>query len=631
MSDDFRIGDYVVRPSRSLIEGPGGGTRVKPKSMAVLCKLADSAGKVISRNELFDSVWPHGDVSDDVLTHSIVELRKALGDSAKDPIYIETVPRKGVRLMADVKRDVVERPKSERQGRPRWSLVAILAVIATLAIIVPVSQMGENGPAGNGHHKGDLQEAYTEPKAIAVLPFVDMSPAGDREFIADGLTEELINRLTQINGLLVTGRTSSFFFKGRNEDLREIGRQLSVQYILEGSVRFLDTDMRVTAQLIDVDSGFHMWSRVFDAQSEDIFEIQSEISESVADALSVELGLSPHAAQQGSTTQYEAYEALMRGDSYFNRYTIDNLNRALDAYNEAVRIDPQYAIAWTRIAQVHMYWYLVAGRSDLAERQPLADEALDRARDIAPDAVSVLLTSADNEAGKLNWSGALAYIDRASEVTGWDMRLTGVYADIGVKLGFPGEVIELWNRLRRIEPLVTTNYSLIAHTLILAREYDAASDHLERGWSSNDKHYAIANEGITLALTLDDPDLIRLWLERALEYVPPNGFDFYTSMLATLGDRDAAITQLRHWYGQGMDYDYFVALWAAYYGETDLVLDSMRRSQDLWVFWLDLLREARATDEFKSILNETGVVDAMREFGWNEFCEPAGRSDFICR
>ena len=627
--EDFRIGEHVVRPNRGLIEGPQGSVRVKPKSMAVLCRLAAHPGRVVSRNEVLDAIWPHGDVSDDVLTHAIVELRRAFGDSARDSRVIETIPRKGVRLIP--KTDLlVERRGALPGGRYRGKTVIMAAaVIVFLGVAMAWSFVETDRRSDDVFGSPAAQDEDT--KAIAVLPFVDMSPSGDKEFIADGLTEELINRLTQIGELLVTGRTSSFFFTGRTEDLREIGRQLSVQYILEGSVRSVDSDLRITAQLIDVSSGFHMWSRTFDAQSEDIFEIQSAISESVAEALSVELGLAPYGDVQGGTTNYAAYEAAMRGDSFFHQLTDDGLDRALAEYNKAVRIDPEFAFAWIRIANVHLTVYLVSGRSAHAARQPLADQALERARQIAPESPPVLLSSAFNEANKYNWREALEYVDRASELSGKDMRMSEEFAEIGLKLGFPTTVLNSWHRLRRIEPLITTHHMLISHAYLLAGQYEAAQDQLEQGWSRGGKDSFIANEGMILALTLDDPSMIRLWLERALEHTPANGVEFYESMRETLGDREAAVARLYDWYEQGVDYDYYVLLWAAYYSENDLALMAMRRSRDLWVFWLSLVQDVRAREEFKDILRDTGVVDAMREFGWNEFCEPVGRADFRCR
>ncbi|MDJ0751482.1 MAG: winged helix-turn-helix domain-containing protein [Woeseiaceae bacterium] len=627
--EDFRIGEHVVRPSRGLVEGPQGFVRIKPKSMAVLCKLATHPERVVSRNDVLDAIWPNGDVSDDVLTHAIVELRKAFGDSAKDSRIIETIPRKGVRLIPKIE-PIIEQHREPPRSRSRRRAI-IAAAPAVVILVIAMAWSFVETDRGSNDLFGIQAAEHEDMKAIAVLPFVDMSPSGDKEFIADGLTEELINRLTQIEELLVTGRTSSFFFKNRNEDLREIGRQLSVQYILEGSVRSVDTDLRITAQLIDVNSGFHMWSRSFDAQSEDIFEIQSAISESVAEALSVELGLAPYADMQGGTTNYAAYEAAIRGDSYFHQLNEEALDRALAEYNEAVRIDPEFAFAWIRIANVHLTEFLVSGRSNQAARQPLADQALERARQIAPESAPVLLSSAFNEANKYNWRGALEYVDQATELSGRDMRMSEEFAEIGLKLGFPTAVLSSWHTLQRIDPLITTHHMLIAHAYLLAGEYGNAADQIEQGWARGGKDSFIANEGVILALTLDEPAMIELWLARALEHVPANGVPFLESMQETLGDREAAVARLYDWYEQGMDYDYYVLLWAAYYSEDDLALMSMRRGRDLWVFWLGLLQDLRARDEFKEILRDTGVVDAMREFGWNEYCEPVGRSDFNCR
>lgn len=624
--EDFKLKQFKVYPGRSVIDGPGGPVRIKPKSMAVLCRLAESAGDVVSRNDIFDAVWPGGDVTDDVLTHCIVELRKAFDDSAKTPAFIETVPRMGIRLVPPV--EALSAGNASQARRFAW-ILAGLAVIAAVAWFATANR-GPEPPPPLTKHRANPDVTFAEQKSIAVLPFVDMSPAGDKDYFTDGLTEELINRLAQIDELLVTGRTSSFYFKGRNEDLREIGRQLSVQYILEGSVRYLDTDLRITAQLVEVDSGFHLWSRTYDASSDDIFEIQAEISESVAEALSVELGLGKF-ADEGGTTNYAAYEALLLGDAYFEDFSVEAATRALEQYQKAARIDPEFAIAWVRVGLVHSLWYLVAGRAAGNERQFLVDEAYERAYEIAPNSVRVLLAMAENASAKRQWADAMGYIDRATELAGRDMRLTGSFAEIGMKLGFPSMVLDNWTRLRRLEPMMRPNYMLVAHAHVDAGEFDEAADYLERGWSSVARSVFIANEGIALAMSMGDDDLLRQWLERAMEKPQEVGGDFLASMQETLGQRELAVERLHEWYELGLDYDYYVAFWASYYGDVELALKAMRRSGDLWVFWSPATAEARATDEFKEIITELGVVDAMREYGWNEFCEPVGDTDFECR
>ena len=258
--DDFLLGEATIRPSRGLIETAGAETRVKPKAMAVLVALARRPGEVVSRAELFAEVWSGQAVTDDVLTTCLVELRRALTDDARSPRYIETIPRRGVRLIASLG-DVADNdglpPQSRPQPRPlafgRVAL-AFAAIVGAIPVAIAAVLLVRDVPDPR-----DAAALEVAP-SLAVLPFVNMSEADEADYFADGLSEELINRLSRLNGLSVTARTSSFCFKDQNVDLRDVGEQLSVGYVLEGSVRRSAEELRVTAQLIDVQTGYHLWS-----------------------------------------------------------------------------------------------------------------------------------------------------------------------------------------------------------------------------------------------------------------------------------------------------------------------------------------------------------------------------------
>src|SRR5215471_10832864 len=220
----------------------GQEVRLTPKAADVLKTLVSHAGSPVSKAELFAAVWPDVAVTDDALTTCIQELRRVLGDDAKRPQFIETRHRRGYQFIAPVIRE--EPP----------------AAVAA---------------AGTG-------QAIS---SIAVLPFADMSPSRDQEYLCDGLAEELINALTQIDGLRVAARTASFQFRGKGEDIRSVGAQLNVDSLLEGSVRKAGDRLRVTVQLIEVATGYHRWSHRFDGQFKDVFAMQDQIAESVAASL----------------------------------------------------------------------------------------------------------------------------------------------------------------------------------------------------------------------------------------------------------------------------------------------------------------------------------------------------------
>jgi len=241
-------------------------------SFDLLFALARAAPDTLSIDELMDQVWGKAVVSPATVAKRVELLRHALGDDSTDPRYIALVRGHGYRLIAD---GGAAAP-SPASGR-RWIIAAVAATVIA-AVVVGIARMSGSGrPAPE--------------KSVAVLPFVAMSRDDDVEIFADGLTEEVSHALANIAELKVTGRTSSFHYKNRNEDLREIGATLGVAHLLEGSVRRSDDRIRVTAQLIDAEDGFHLWSKVYDSTPADTLRIQEDIAHNVADALRVTFSL----------------------------------------------------------------------------------------------------------------------------------------------------------------------------------------------------------------------------------------------------------------------------------------------------------------------------------------------------
>lgn len=220
--------------------------------------------------------------------------------------------------------------------------LGILVAIAGLAAYAGFRQPGADSGAASA----------AAIQSIAVLPFVDMSPAHDQEFFGDGIAEELLNRLAQVPELRVPARTSSFAFKGRNEDMREIGRQLNVQAVLEGSVRRDGDRLRVTAQLINVATGYHLWSETFERDASGIFALQDEIANQVVDVVRLRFSAAPEAGERGTSNRV-ALEHYYRGMERFNERTVASLQLALSDFLEATRVDSAFALAHAALAQTY--------------------------------------------------------------------------------------------------------------------------------------------------------------------------------------------------------------------------------------------------------------------------------------
>ena len=318
---------------------------LSPKASAVLKVLVTHAGAPVKKEALFASVWSDTIVGDDALTSCIQELRKALADDAKQPQYIETRHRKGYQFIAPLSGDVA-RAKS---------------VAPTLKA-----------------------SAAEDLSAIAVLPFADMSPSRDTDYLCEGLAEELINALTQIGGLRVASRTASFQYRGAGADAREVGRALRVGTLLEGSVRKENSHLRVTVQLVEVSSGHHRWSQRFDRTLDDVFAIQDEIANSVATSLRGDVpSPSEQRALARPRTGAAAYEYYLRGRQCLPRMTSVDLRKGAEMFDRAVALDADYAPAHAGLAMVHATLHEWFGARD--EDRVRAEHASARALELAPD------------------------------------------------------------------------------------------------------------------------------------------------------------------------------------------------------------------------------------------------------
>ncbi len=341
MSQHVSFGRYRFEPANGRLWADQRELKLTRKAAAVLGLLVERAGQPVTKQELFASVWSNTVVSDDALTTCIQELRKALGDDAKQPRYIETRHRYGYCFVADLEQSAPAR--------------------------APEPVMSPTMPA------------------IAVLPFMDMSPDRDQDYFCEGLAEELIDALTHVDGLRVAARSSSFQFRQDGVDLREVGRVLGVESVVEGSVRRAGDQLRVTVQLIDVATGYHKWSQRFERKFGDVFAIQDEIAASVAKTVRGGAALSQR-EQRGLRrphTTAEPYEYYLRGRQSLHRMRQTDLEQSRRMFEGAIELDADYAPAWAGLATVHALLFEWWGSKD--EDLHRADRASQIAMELAPD------------------------------------------------------------------------------------------------------------------------------------------------------------------------------------------------------------------------------------------------------
>lgn len=331
--------------------------RLGGKAWALLQALMEKPRTLVTKDQLFERVWPGLAVSESVLTTAVKEVRQAIGDNARNPTIIQTVYGRGYRFLIDTEASD-EPPASPSRGLrgitirlDRRTLIAVAVALALAAGVVAAVMMFRSTPQGPA---AVTEAAGAHPKSIAVLPFEDLSAERDQQWFAAGLTEEILNSLARTPDLHVAARTSTRSIQPG--DVREIGRRLNVAHILEGSVRRDRGRVRVTAQLIRASDGFHLWSQNYDRPTSDVVSIQEDIAIAIAQALKTVM--SPQRLQEMvrlGTRSVEAYEEYLKGLAYEEQGLVtgadQNARLAFEAYERARTIDPSFAAAQWEAAQ----------------------------------------------------------------------------------------------------------------------------------------------------------------------------------------------------------------------------------------------------------------------------------------
>jgi len=329
------------------------------------------------------------------------------------------------------------------------------------------------------------EKIHSEPKkilpSIAVLPFVNMSTDSENEYFSDGLAEELINGLSKLEGLHVVARTSAFRFRGKDLDIREIGKQLNVNTVLEGSVRKAGNRLRITAQLINVSDGYHLWSERYDRDLEDVFVIQDEISLAIVNKLKVKLlGDDKAKFAKRYTENFEVYDLYLKGRHYLNTVTEEGIRKSLDYFQQAIQKDPSFALAYVGVASVYNA-LAVVGLVPSYEVMPKANSELLKALELDDS-----LAEAHAWLGTLylqyewNWSSAERELKRAIELKPNSPEAHQFYAEYLIVTGNMEQASIEVERARDLDPLSTIPNTILAYQLFVSRRYDKVIEHCRK-------------------------------------------------------------------------------------------------------------------------------------------------------
>jgi len=475
---------------------------VEPESAKVLLReqpfrilriLVERQGQMVTRQEIRQILWPNDTFVDyeRSINVAMAILRKALADDADHPKYIETLARRGYRLIAPVEWQQkstaaqgplgslaetlprVEGPKGEREpGAPKhWGKAAVVAACAVILVVAGYMTWRRFQATAR---------ARSEKIMLAVLPFENLTGDPDKDYLADGLTEETISELGRLKPeqLGVIARTSVMGYKHKDTRLDQIGRDLSVQYVLENSLRESGNHIRLTSQLIQVKDQTHLWSQDYDYPAKDILTIEDDVAKAVAQEIRLRLTSQQQAElEQPHPVNPEAFDAYLQGYYFFERNSDKDTEMAGKYYERATQLDPSYALAWVGLSRVRK-WQAHRGLIPSEEGFRLAREAVERALALNPN-----LAAAHDQMGRIkqqvdfDWAGADASYQRALEVEPGNPEAVSMAASSARLLGRFDEALRLNRRAVDLDPLNAGSWQILAETeFFMGQLSQAAAD-----------------------------------------------------------------------------------------------------------------------------------------------------------
>lgn len=531
----WQIGDWRASPATGDLARDGRVTKLDPRAMRLLIFLAERPGAILAVHDLLDGVWGQAVVTPHSVYEAIAALRHALGDDPNRPTYIETLPRRGYRLVA---------PVIPPPGRQEQVISASASISVKPTILAAATVAGRSRLLFAGNRRAAaiaaalvvaasasaltwvlidrrIQKTAARPspeRSIAVLPFDDLSERHDQEFFADGVADDVLDQLVKVPALRVIARTSSFQFRGQGRDLRAISAKLGVDFIVEGSVRRSNDDIRVTAQLLRAADASHVWSQTYDRKVADVLQLQSQIAYGIARALDLTV-TDANAMTRASLPHADAYQIYLKGRQAVDRYDRAGLEEGAADFEQALRVEPTFApaamwLAWTLTRQAQYGYKAPATIEDgrrAAERAVRLDPSLamahatlasihitydwdwaaaDRELDIAlalePRNVWPVLVASQKSAILGRWDEAVRYSEEAIALSPLE---PGIWEGLGYRLLWSGRLDEAEVTIQKalnMRPSIDSAHSTLGVIYLLRGRLEAARAEFERETNNDD-------------------------------------------------------------------------------------------------------------------------------------------------
>jgi TolB-like protein/DNA-binding winged helix-turn-helix (wHTH) protein/Flp pilus assembly protein TadD len=652
--DCYSIGDLLLDVGTHEVTRDGAAIPVPRLSYLLLLSLARHAPNVVTAEQLGQEVWSGLVVDRGTINKRVLLLRKSLGEGPDTDPYITVIRGSGYRLVAPVERlqnssaEMAGQQPAKKSGHQHNSSLARVVSYGLLGLIIVFSlYKGFQGVfvdpdqrvATSGPDRSQLSTVVYSQNSVAVLPFVDLKDGKTHQYIGDGIAEEIINLLSAMDGLNVAARTSSFSFRDTSSTVAEIAAKLKVGNILEGSIRHIDDQIRVSAQLIDSHSGHHIWSQDYDRSFDQVFEVQDDIAFNIAQSLKLTLDQVNHMdSRKQMTGDIEAFKLYLKGRELLNdriHLRTAGLQAALVNFSKAVERDPKFARAHAGIASV--YWLLTTYDSSLDREHYFekAEESANFALAIDPESSEAMSTLAAVSSHRGNIIEAARYFDQIRALNRDDSNIIAWEATLHIRLGYFDEMtVPLLKRYER-DPLNEHIAWALADVLIYSGRPREAIEILQEL-----EHFTYRDYYLGLcAIYLEDYPTAREFLRDTQMRSGSLPASYADSLIDAMEDPSLFEDTVRTFLsaaengtlGKTVSFEALLMLGSPEAFSLDLDPNAdivkLQIHAQIWNSWaVNLRRDPR----FKDWVSALGYVEFWRQFGWPDRCRPTGLDDFEC-